>query len=109
MVLAVFLLLGAALSERDAVRVAEGIVRDSQTLGIPYAHPASDRKVFSMSAIVFRARVAVQARFEEALEQLRDAAYAAECEAGRNFGIVSSVSTVDFPANERGVIEEDLK
>src|SRR5215510_16572198 len=46
-----FVLIGDALTDDRAKEIASELVRDSQTLGFPYAHPLSTRTVFSLSAV----------------------------------------------------------
>jgi tRNA-Thr(GGU) m(6)t(6)A37 methyltransferase TsaA len=94
-----FLLAGPALSPGRAQETAAEIVLESQELGLPYAHPLSERAHFSVSAVVFQARSAEGVRYDSALDQLREAAYAAECREGRDFGVVGYASMVELPAS----------
>jgi diguanylate cyclase (GGDEF)-like protein len=92
-----FVLAGTALASDGALTAAESLVRESQSLGLPYAHPRSQRDVFSLSAVVFRATTADEATFAGALDELGDAAYRAELQAGRDHGVVASAAAIAFP------------
>ena len=65
-----FVLIGTAMTGDQARALAAGIVRDSQTLGLPYGHPLKTRTQFSLSAAVFRASSADRGEFKAALDQL---------------------------------------
>lgn len=91
-----FLMIGSGSHEHEIQRIAEELVRESQTLGLPYEHPLSSRTTFSLSAVVFQARGSEHGTLRTALDCLSDAAYSAELKAGRNFGVVGFASVVEF-------------
>ena len=92
-----FLLTGNALTGDRAWEIANDLVRESQTLGFPYAHPLKTRTVFSLSAVIFPAKSADHGQLRESLDQLDTSLYLSKQATGRDFGVVASAETVEFP------------
>jgi len=84
-----FVILFAAGSEELARAVAERVVAECQTLGLPYAHPGSARRTFSVSAAVSAIDANSAGRLGTLRASMEEAIWRAKRRLGRDFGVVA--------------------
>jgi GGDEF domain-containing protein len=68
---------------------AERLVAECQTLGLPYGHPGTARRTFSVSAAVCLVDASTDGKLAALRESMEDAIWRAKQRLGRDFGVVA--------------------